>query len=534
MPRPRSNPASRQDPEFRVKVVKTALAKDLRPREVVKVFGVGLSTFSKWKKAYREKGEEGLLGLGKTRHRARKVLPPALEEKLRTEALETKRKHPYFGVFRVWQWLLRTAFLPVSFRQVRRTLAEANLIEKVVKKKRKPRAPRGFERTTPNDLWATDITNILLAGGQTVYMIAFIDDHSRFIVSWGVYTSCVTELVLEVLRRGIAAYGKPKDILSDHGPQFWVRRGKTLFQKFLQREDIHHILAGSASANGKIEAFWGSMKEEWYDRTQRKGDLEEVRDRLSHWVAFYNWQRPHQEVKGAPAERYFQFQAQMKAEMQRRIRANEEELSLSQTPPAQIVGHTPLGDEKFEVRKEGDDIVVRLGDQELSRRNPHTKKENANEAQKGTAGVDGGKGRGGEGESVAGAGSPLGGEVDRPGVQGDGPEIPVLLQVGGAPGGGDAGSGEDADPPGPAQESGSGSGVAGRADGGTPAGAPPYQEPRPDHQETLPSEKQENTEKRPREAERTDSDAASGGARSGDSAPSGPSAGDGKGAGVTQ
>lgn len=535
MPRPkRAVVASRQDPEFRVKVIKTALEKDLSPKEVRKVFGVGLSTISKWKKVFREKGEEGLLGLGQTRKRAKKQLHPALKEKLRAQALETKRKHPYFGVFRVWKWLLRTAFLPVSFRQVRQTMAEANLIEKVVKKKRKPRQPRRFERAKPNDLWATDITNIILAGGQTVYMIAFIDDHSRYIVSWGVYTSCVSELVLEVLRRGIASYGRPNEILSDHGPQYWVRLGRTLFQKYLQREDIHHIRAGSAQGNGKIEAFWGSLKKEWYDRTERKGDLEEVRDRISHWMAFYNWQRPHEEIDCAPAERYFQYQAAMKAEIQKRIRANEEELSLSKTPPSAIVGHTPLGDEKFEVTKEGDEIVVRLGDQELSRRNPHKRKENTDEAQEGTPGVDGGKGRGGEGQGVAGAGGAVGGKVDLPGVQGDGAQTPLVLQDGGADGGGDAGGGRDAGAPGQAQEPGGGSGVARSADGGAPPGAPQDQEPGPDHQETLPTGNPETAEKRPREAERTGSGAGASGAGGDTAAPPGSSAGAGEGAGVAQ
>lgn len=534
MPRPKSKVvASRQDPEFRVKVIKTALEKELSPKEVSKVFGVGLSTISKWKKVFREKGEEGLRGLGRRRHRARKQLHPVLQEKLRTQALETKRKFPFFGVLRVWQWLLRTSFLPVSFRQVRQTMAEANLIEKVVKKKRKPRQPRRFERATPNDLWATDITNIILAGGQTVFMIAFIDDHSRYIVSWGVYASCVSELVLEVLRRGISTYGKPKDILSDHGPQYWVRRGKTLFQKFLQREDINHIRAGSAQGNGKIEAFWGSLKKEWYDRSKRKGDLEEVRDRISHWLAFYNWQRPHEEIDCAPAERYFQYQAAMKAEIQKRIRANEEELSLSPTPPSAIVGHTPLGDEKFEVRKEGDEIVARLGDQEISRRNVHTRKEKTNEAQEGTDGVDGDRGRGGEGQSVAGPGSPVRGENHLPGVQGDGAQTPLVLQNGGADGGGDARRGQDAGSSGQAQEPDGGGSVAHRPDGGTPPGAPQNQEPGPDHQETLPPGEPENAEKRPREAERTDSDATVGGAGSDGAAPSGPSAGAGEGASVT-
>ena len=168
-------PQSRHDPDFRVKVVKTSIEKKLSGKEACELFGIGTSTWFAWKKVYSQKGEDALRAYGESRRRVKKQLPPEAQEKLRSHVLEAKRDHPYFGVLRVWKWLLRTAFLPVSFRQVRHTLAEADLIAKV-KKKRKPRKPRGFERLKPNDLWATDITQFDLAGGMTVYVIAFIDD----------------------------------------------------------------------------------------------------------------------------------------------------------------------------------------------------------------------------------------------------------------------------------------------------------------------------------------------------------------------
>lgn len=74
---------------------------------------------------------------------------------------------------------------------------------------RLPRQPRRFERSKPNELWATEITEFPLAGGQSVWVIAYMDDYSRYIVSWGVYASCATELVLEILRRGISVNGGP-------------------------------------------------------------------------------------------------------------------------------------------------------------------------------------------------------------------------------------------------------------------------------------------------------------------------------------
>jgi transposase InsO family protein len=493
------------DPEFRVRVVKTALEKELSVKEIEKVFDVRQSTYYPWKKLYLAQGEEGLLKHGTGSRRAKKQLPEAVQEKLREQVLEVKRKYPFFGVLRVWQWLLRTMFLPVSFRQVRRTLAEADLIGKAQKKKRKPRKPRRFERTKPNELWATDITEFQLAGGMTVYVIAFMDDHSRYIVSWGIYAGCATELVLEVLRKGISVYGRPTEILSDHGPQFWVRRGKTQFQKFLQREDITAIKASTPEGNGKIEAFWGTMKEEFVERTKRKGDLEEVRDRLAHWINFYNFQRLHTEIDCAPAERYFQYQAAMKAEIQKRIRKNEEELALSRIPPSQVIGQSALGAEAVEVRKEGDQFIVRLGDQVLNQTVLDARKELPHEAQAGAADQAGRGGQGREGEGVPRPAGPVGREDDHGGLQRDGDQADLLLQAGRADGEGDGRRGADAGPEGSTAEGSARRGdVPGPGDGAAPGGAPPAGQSDADLRQALPGEATEIQEERPGEAERLD------------------------------
>ncbi len=482
MSRPkRKSPRAQHDPEFRVQVVKTSLEKNLSVAEAKDLYGVGAATWYKWKRVFAKRGEDALRQYGHRRGAGKKQIPAAIQEKVREQAVAIKRKYPFYGVRRVWQWILRTLFLPVTFRQVRQTLKEADLVGKPMKKKRRPPKPRRFERAKPNELWATDITEFELAGGQTVYLLAFMDDYSRFIVSWGVYTSCVTELVLEVLRRGISVYGRPSEILSDHGPQYWVRRGKTQFQKFLQREDITHIRASTPEANGKIEAFWGTVKEEFVQETKRKGDLEEVRDRLGHWMAFYNFQRLHTEVGGAPAERYFQYQAALREEIQKRIRKNAKELALSKTPPSQVLGKSSLGEQVVEVRKEDGKFIVRLGDQVLDDSKP---KEETHATQEAAPGRDGRGGSGGEGEGVGGPGGALGREDDRGGLPPGGAQADPLLQAGGADGPGDAGDGQAQAGPGPQEGPLGGGDGAGERNGDAPAGTPPDAEPAADLEET--------------------------------------------------
>jgi len=68
-----------------------------------------------------------------------------------------------------------------------------------------------FERARPNQLWQTDLfTFMLKRQNRRVYLVAFLDDHSRYVVGYGLHASQSTALVLEVLRASIAGSGVPE------------------------------------------------------------------------------------------------------------------------------------------------------------------------------------------------------------------------------------------------------------------------------------------------------------------------------------
>lgn len=49
---------------------------------------------------------------------------------------------------------------------------------------------RRFERAKPNQLWQTDLfTFALKRQNRRVYLAAFLDDHRRFLVAYGVHAS---------------------------------------------------------------------------------------------------------------------------------------------------------------------------------------------------------------------------------------------------------------------------------------------------------------------------------------------------------
>jgi len=88
---------------------------------------------------------------------------------VKTKVVELKRPHLDLGIQKISLFLRRVFFLPVSWEAVRRTLHEQRLL-----KKRKPKPqpnlpkPRFFGRSTPNQMWQTDIFTLRLGGKNAI------------------------------------------------------------------------------------------------------------------------------------------------------------------------------------------------------------------------------------------------------------------------------------------------------------------------------------------------------------------------------
>ena len=189
--------------EMRRKAVKLYLEEGIPSKLVAQEIGIKASTLFAWVKRYREQGEEGLRT---TYHPERCRKSNGALTALQTKIVEVKHANPRFGVKRISQVLRRIFFVPASAETVRRTLHKTQLMPVVKKKPQSnPSKPRFFERSTPNQMWQSDIFPFHLSG-QMAYLIGFIDDHSRYIVSLGLYRSQTAENVLEVYRCGTGEY----------------------------------------------------------------------------------------------------------------------------------------------------------------------------------------------------------------------------------------------------------------------------------------------------------------------------------------
>jgi transposase InsO family protein len=317
---------------------------------IARQMGVGQSTLSKWARLYRDQGEAGL----KSKKAGPRRQRPKVAAAVKTKVVELQRRHPDLGIQKISQFLRRVLFLPVSRETVRRTLHEQQLLKKPKPQpRRNPPQPRFFERSTPNQMWQTDIFTFRL-GGKNAYLIGFLDDYSRYVVGLDVFRSQTAEHVLEVYRTAIAEYGVPKEVLSDQGRQYCSWRGTTRFQAELRQDRVHHLKSRPhhPMTLGKIERFWKTIWEEFLVRAQFDS-FESARERVRLWVKHYNHPRPHQALDGlCPAERFFAIAQELRQVIERGIQENVLELALRGQPrsPFYLVGR--MGEQSVVIRAE--------------------------------------------------------------------------------------------------------------------------------------------------------------------------------------
>ena len=214
---------------------------------------------------------------------------------------EQYTKTPFYGVLRMTEWLKREHQARVNPKRVRRLLRKMGLMAIYPKRNLSKPAPghkiypyllRDLMITRPNQVWSTDITYIRLTGGF-VYLVAIIDWHSRYVVSWSVSVTLDSRFCLEALDQAIRLYGKPDIFNSDQGCQFT----STEFTDRLKAGGIQISMDGRGRAldNVFVERLWRSVKyEEVYLHDYQT--VPEAILGLRKYFGFYNTERPHQSL----------------------------------------------------------------------------------------------------------------------------------------------------------------------------------------------------------------------------------------------
>jgi len=132
---------------------------------------------------------------------------------------------------------------------------------------------------------------------KQVYLSAFIDDATRYIVAAKFYDNQQTQIIEDTLRSAIMTYGKPEKIYVDNGKQYrsdWLKKACNRLGIRLSFSRPYH-----PEGKGKIEFFNRRMDSFLSEVALNKPKtLHELNEALQLWINEYYHQNPHSALDG--------------------------------------------------------------------------------------------------------------------------------------------------------------------------------------------------------------------------------------------
>ncbi|HRW39912.1 MAG TPA: IS481 family transposase [Microthrixaceae bacterium] len=201
--------------------------------------------------------------------------------------------------------------LTVSTATIWRHLRRAGLIEPAPKKRPKSSYIR-FQADQPNECWQSDFTHWRLADRTDIEVLAWLDDHSRFVLSLTAHRPVTGPAVVDTFTRTVATHGIPASTLTDNGLVYTARfaggrGGRNAFETLLAELGVaqKNSKPNHPTTCGKVERFHQTLKQ-WLTRQPQAATIDELQAQLDTFVEIYNHQRPHRSLpnRATPATIY--------------------------------------------------------------------------------------------------------------------------------------------------------------------------------------------------------------------------------------
>jgi transposase InsO family protein len=274
--------------------------------ELCAQLGISRQTFYKYRRRFEREGPAGLV------ERSRRPLrsPQLMSAELEDEIVRLRKELPLdCGARSIVFHLQRRGVDPVpSPATVHRALRRRGM---VIDQPHKAPPSKGhrFEFALANGAWQIDATQWALVGGETVWVMDVLDDHSRMLIAAVACHGPTAAAAWAAFSAGVARFGLPARVMSDNGACFTARfrttGGEADFERNLRSLGIEHRLSspGHPQTCGKLERQHQTLKA-WL-APRPAATLTELQAHLDNYQHFYNHDRPHSSLAGAtPFERW--------------------------------------------------------------------------------------------------------------------------------------------------------------------------------------------------------------------------------------
>ena len=262
-------------------------------------------TIEKWYRAYKQGGFDALLPSGRSDAGKPRKLDDAIQEQIRY----LKTNYPRMSAAAIYRQLQDNGSIrhgEISESTINRYI---NLLALELKTTTN-QDMRRYERPHINEVWCGDSSvgpYLKTSDGKKhkLYIIALIDDASRFITGIDIFFNDNFVNLMSVMKSAVAKYGRPKLFNFDNGSAYKNKQMELLAARI--GSTLNYCRPYTPTAKAKIERWFRTMKDQWMASLDIRDfhSLDELRGNLLAWVHLYN-NTPHASLKGkTPQERFF-------------------------------------------------------------------------------------------------------------------------------------------------------------------------------------------------------------------------------------
>lgn len=259
-------------------------------------------TIKEWLRLYKTKGIDGLY----PKNRSDKGGSRKIYTDLRDIITSMKRDNPKRSAKSIYQEVIvKNVIKPseISLSTVQRYVAKIELYNEGKKQDR-----RAFEFTNSNDCWQSDVSvgpYLTIEGmRQKTYIIAFLDDSTRLVVSCRAFATDNLISLLTVFKDAVAKRGVPKKVFFDNGKIF--RAGQMELICASLGSTLCFAKPYSPQSKGKIERWFQTLQKQWQHLldTSSFASINELNESLNSYIEGQYNSNYHSSIKCKPIEKF--------------------------------------------------------------------------------------------------------------------------------------------------------------------------------------------------------------------------------------
>ena len=293
-----SDPHISNNEFFRQAAAKTYMDPNGKPKSV------SADTIEKWHLLFKKGGFDALLPQSRSDEGISRKLDSSLQEKIRY----LKSEHPKISSADIYRRLLADGDIclgQVSLTTVERFVRPIRSEDGDTAQK----DMRRYERPHINEVWYGDTCYgpwiSTPEGKKRIYIMALIDDASRYIVAADLFLNDNFQNLMSLIRSAVSRCGKPRLFSFDNGSSYRNMQMELLAARI--GSSVHYCEPYTPTSKAKIERWFLTMRTQYLASLDMRNfhDLEALRDDFAAYVLRYN-QAVHSSLNGSsPQNRFF-------------------------------------------------------------------------------------------------------------------------------------------------------------------------------------------------------------------------------------